>query len=156
MSKILAVLGFTVLPYISCTVTCGCVAHATPALPPLGCVVKTSLFAAADATAIEVVTCADVTPALDAVRLKLPAKMVLHPENVAIPLTDVTGLVVHVGVGEPWVGGNVSWMLALLEVTVLPLASCTFTTGCTAHAAPAMPVVLGWVVKASLAAAPAT
>ena len=46
-----------------------------------------------------------------------------------------------------------SVMLALLDVTVLPPASCTVTTGWVANATPAVPPP-GWVVNASFAAAP--
>ena len=49
---------------------------------------------------------------------------------------------------------SVSVTLVVAAVTVLPSASWTATTGCVPRAVPPVPL-LGWVVNASLAAAPA-
>ena len=76
----------------------------------------------------------------------------MHPAKVATPLLAVTALLVQVSVAAPGVV-MVSAMLALLDVTVLPWASCTVTTGCVLQWLPAV-APLGCVVKASLVAVP--
>jgi hypothetical protein len=80
----------------------------------------------------------------------------LHPANPATPAVADTGFVVHVNdapaVPVPVVIANA--IAAELPVTVFPAASCTVTTGCCPNAVPLAAVVLGCVVKASLAAAP--
>src|SRR5438477_470 len=79
----------------------------------------------------------------------------LHPAKVSTPAT--AALVLDgVQLRAPLPGGLVPMarvMLAVEPVTVLPPASCTVTTGCVAQAVPPVPPP-GWVVKASLAAAP--
>ena len=64
----LAVLVVTVLPKASWIATFGCVAHATPPVPPLGCWVKPS-FAAAPAVTLNALLVALVRPVLEAVSL---------------------------------------------------------------------------------------
>jgi len=77
----------------------------------------------------------------------------LHPAKVATPEEAASGLVVHVSVPLPGFVPIASVIDAELLVTVLPPASCTFTTGCTAQAVPPVPPP-GCVVKASWAADP--
>ena len=84
----------------------------------------------------------------------MPALSILHAANVSTPATAAFGLAVQVSTPVP--GGFVpiaSVTLAVDPVTVLPPASCTVTTGWVVHAVPPVPPP-GWVVKASLAAAP--
>jgi len=75
----------------------------------------------------------------------------LHPAKVATPEVAARGLVVQVKVPVPEALAKV--IEADEEVTVLPPASWTTTTGWVEKAVP--PVApAGWVEKASLAAAP--
>jgi len=86
----------------------------------------------------------------------VPAKLMLRPLKVATPLTafsvlvpDSTAPLVPVPVVIARLTGAVD------EVNVLPLASCTATTGWVLKAVPAVLVVLGCVVIVNLAATPA-
>ena len=75
-----------------------------------------------------------------------------HPANVATPATAAWGLVPQVRVAPPGVV-SARVTLLVLPVTVFPNTSWTVTTGCVPKAVP--PVLPpGWVVNASLAAAP--
>ena len=83
----------------------------------------------------------------------MPARLILRPEKVATPLTAVTEVVpARVAPLEPVPEVIARVTLALEVVTGLPLASSIVTTGDVAKAVPAVLVVLGWVVKASLVA----
>ena len=74
--------------------------------------------------------------------------------NVATPATAAT--VVAVQAREPVAGplaiARVTFPVSV--VTVLPKASCTVTTGGVVNATPSVTPPTGWVVKASLFAAP--
>ena len=75
-----------------------------------------------------------------------------HPAKVATPATALSGFVVQLRVAPP---AEVMLRVTgvLLEVTVLPPASWTVTTGCVPKSVP--PVELeGFVVKMSLLAGP--
>ena len=97
---------------------------------------------------------AAVKPELVAVKVKpVPARLMLRPGKVATPLTAVTEVVPErVALLEPVPEVIARVTLALEVVTGLPLASSIVTTGDVAKAVPAVLVVLGWVVKASLVA----
>ena len=78
---------------------------------------------------------------------------ILQPAKVATPEEAVLGFVEQVSVAPAGVV-MLRVIKTLLEVTVLPAASCTATTGCVPKVVP--PVELdGFVVKASFAADPA-
>ena len=76
------------------------------------------------------------------------ALSILQPANVATPDTAVLGFAVHVNVAPP---GVVSANVTELEsdVTVLPPASCTVTTGCAPNAVPPVAFADGCVLKTS-------
>jgi hypothetical protein len=94
----------------------------------------------------------DVSPPLDAVRLKVPAVPIRHPAKLATPEEALVGFWVHVSVAPPDVMLRV--IEVLLLVTVLPPASWTVTTGCVVNTT-LRAVLDGDVVKASLVAEPA-
>ena len=142
----------TVLPLASWTVTTGWVVKATPLTAPAGWVVTANL--AADPTVrVKLDVVALVTPAAEAVRVKLPTVPVsLQPAKVAMPEDAVCGLVVQARVPVPLATARVTG--ALEPVTVLPLASWTVTTGWVVKAVP-LTAPAGWVVTANWDAAPA-
>jgi hypothetical protein len=76
----------------------------------------------------------------------------LRPVKVATPLTAAT-VAVPESVPAPGLVPIASVTEAVDEVTVLPCASWIVTPGCVAQALAAVPPP-GWVVKASLEAAP--
>ena len=80
--------------------------------------------------------------------------LIEQPEKVATPELAVPGLVVHVNVPPPGLVPMASVTLALLDVTVLPPASCTVTAIDGLNATPAVMIEAGCVVKASWVAAP--
>ena len=83
----------------------------------------------------------------------MPILSTLQPANVATPATAAFGFVVQVSVAPPGVvSARVTELVS--DVTVLPPASCTATTGWVARAEPPVPVP-GCVVNVSWAAAPA-
>jgi hypothetical protein len=96
---------------------------------------------------------AEVNPVAAAVNVYVPAKSILQPTNVATPETAVNGFaLVQLKTELP---GTVIVNVTGLElvVTVLPPASCTFTTGCVAKAT-LLAASLGCVVNATFVAEP--
>lgn len=78
----------------------------------------------------------------------------LQPVNVAIPAPAAFGFAVQVSVAPAGVvRANVTLLAS--DVTVLPLASCTVTTGWVPNAVPPVEPP-GCVVKANLLAGPGT
>ena len=75
----------------------------------------------------------------------------MHPVKVATPEVAVTELSAQANVPDPVATANAT--RADGSVTVLPLASRTVTTGCVVKATP-LTAAAGWVVTASLVAAP--
>jgi hypothetical protein len=146
-----AVLPVTALPPASCTATTGWVKNAMPALENEGLVVKTSLLAAPTVMMRSALTSLASVPEV-AVSEYVPALSILQPAKVAAPATAALGFAVHVRVAP---AGVVMLRVtgAVLEVTVLPPASVTATTGWEPKATP--PVELeGSVVKDRLVAEP--
>ena len=138
----------TVLPEFS-ILTTGCPLNATPLAVAPGDVVKISF----KVPVMEMLVVSPVNPLLVALSVKLPAVPVIsHPAKVATPLDAVTGLVVHFSVPEPEVRDKETDTDE--EVTTLPLASSTFTTGWALKVAP-LAVVAGDVVNATWVAVPA-
>ena len=147
------VLPVTVLPPASCTVTTGWVAKATVPFAPTGWVVNANFAAAPTVTAML---------ALDVSRQRAIGRRqrvgagqvdIATPLNVTTPATAAFGLAVHAKAAPAGVVVvNVTELV--LATIVLPVASCTFTTGCTANAVPPVAAALGWVVNATLAATP--
>src|SRR5438445_263713 len=112
----------------SSTDTTGCWAHATPAAPPPGWVVKTSLVATP--VTLKVLLVARVRVPLVAFTVyPLPVAARWQPANVATPETGVTGLVVQVSVVPVGLVPMASVTFVEYVVTVLPPASWTVTLG---------------------------
>ena len=82
----------------------------------------------------------------------MPDLSIAQPAKVSTPDVAASGLVVQVSVPALGLVPIASVMLALLDVTVLPPASCTDTTGWVANAVAPVPPP-GWVVKPSFVAA---
>jgi len=146
----LRVLSVFVVPVASCIATTGCVANATPAaIAPPGCVVKAPLLAAPKVMVIEVEVAA-VRPVGVAASSWAPAVSIFRSVKVATPLTAAF-VVVPDNAPVPVLFDMTT--LTVLSVFVVPVASCTATTGCVGNAtvATAPP---GCVVKAPLLAAP--
>jgi hypothetical protein len=124
-----------------------------PALAADGCCVKLRWSAAA-ALIVKLELVPVVRPAFVASSVYVPALFTAQPENVATPLTTVTGFVVHEKPSVPpaLVIASVTWV-ELSFATILPPLSSTATTGCVANATPAV-AGEGDVVKASFDAAP--
>ena len=140
----------TALPEFS-ILTTGWALNTTPLLVVPGVVVKTSFKVPLIVKVFEV---SPVSPVLVALRLKfVPAVPVIsHPAKVAVPLVAVTGLVVQFSVPVPEAMDKETE--ADEDVTTLPLASSTWTTGWALNVTPLF-VVPGDVVKFSWVAEPA-
>jgi hypothetical protein len=118
----------TVLPPVSSTATTGWVTNAAPPVLLPGDVVNTSC-AAGPGVIVNELPVPVVRPLADAFRVKLPwvPEVSPQPENVAMPPTAVTGLVVQLRVPVPELTAKVTD--AVLVVTRFPPASATQTTG---------------------------
>ena len=150
----LALLVVTVFPYASWIATFGCVVHATPPVPPPGCVVYPSCEAA-PAVTLNVLLVALVSPVLVIVRVyPLPDLLIDRSPNVATPLLAALDTVPD-SAPPPGFVPIATLTFALLVVTVLLLASCTVTTIAGLIAEPATTAV-GCCVYTTLVAAPAT
>ena len=141
----------TVLSPESRTVTTGWVVKATPLTAPAGWVMTSSL-AAAPVARVNISVVELVRSAADAVSVYSPlVPVIVQPAKVATPEAAFTGLSVQASVPSPDATAKVTGTFE--SETVLPLASRTVTTGWVEKAAP-LTAPLGWVVVASLVAAP--
>ena len=116
-----------------------------------GLVVKASWLAGPTLT-VKLALTAAVRPLADAVNVYVPGLLILHPVKVVTPATALFGFAVHVRVA-PAAVVMLNVTDAVLDVTVLPLASWTVTTGCVVNAEPPVEPE-GDVVTASLVAVP--
>ena len=121
----------TTAPEASSTETVGCVPSGEPALPPVGCCVKTS-FVAGPVTTNEPLSAA-VAPALLAAWMTyVPATVTLQPAKVATPAATVfVSPPVQLSVPPPGPEPTLSVTTVVVsDVTVALPGSCTVTTGC--------------------------
>ena len=117
-----------------------------------GASAATTAGASAEAM-VKLLLTAEVSPPLAcAVNVYVPGVLILQPAKVATPETAAFGFVVQVRVAPP-PEVMLRVIEAVLELTVLPPASWTVTTGCVAKAV-LMAAPTGEVVKASLLAVP--
>ncbi len=146
----------TTFPPASSTVSFGCVGNATPPVELAGCAVKT-IFVAGPATTKELLVVVGLVRAGvdDAFSVNEPAvpSVILQFEKVATPAVGVTAPVQPLRVPVPELMVKVIVLVAV--VTTSPLASSIDTWGAVVNTEP--PVLLvGWTVKTSLLAPPAT
>src|SRR5450759_2656777 len=122
MVALLPVPVVTVLLNWSSTVTTGCADHVVPPVPPPGCVVNTTLFAAALFT-VKLLLVVELSEPSVAVSVNEPVLVGTRFEKVATPFDAATEAV-------PVRTPPLLIAIATVEVspvTVLPLASCTST-----------------------------
>jgi hypothetical protein len=140
----------TVLPKLSCTVTCTAGEIATPAVVFDGCTENASFDAEAGEMSNAVLV-APVNPVEVAVKVyPVPDLSIDRPEKVATPFTAVT-VSAPDNVPPPGFVPIEMVMLAADEVTVLLKLSCTVTCTAGVNGLPA-PVFDGWTVNATFAA----
>src|SRR5262249_34157818 len=118
---------------------------------------KASLFAAPTLMTTLLDAPVDVSPLRVATSVYVPAAavpVIWQFAKLATPATAATVVAVHPS--EPPAGPELipSVTFPLSDVTVLPYASCTFTTGCVASATPSATPPTGCVENASLLTAP--
>jgi hypothetical protein len=146
-----AVLEVMVLPPASWMATTGWAGKAMPPVELAGLVVKPSFVAGpTDTVKFRLVV---VKPAPVAVRVYVPARLILHPEKTAVPAAAVTGFAAQLRTapaGEPVMPRVTGAVLAV----VLPPASWMATTGWAVKATPPVEAE-GCPVNPSLVAAPA-
>jgi hypothetical protein len=145
----------TTLPPASSTATTGWVVNAVPPAAPEGWFVKASCAAAPTATLKALVVAEVSEPSVASSAYPVPSVLILQPLKEKIP-DDSVAEQPDSAPGPPDVGVPVAIervTVELSEVTTLPEASSTDTTGSVPNALP--PVAPeGWVVTASWCAAP--
>src|SRR5881628_1069959 len=136
----------TPLPKASATLICTAGAIATPATTLVGWTVNASDAAAAGETVNAVLVTLGSAP-LEAVTCLLPARLMLTPAKLALPLASLTAAPPPVSVPAPTSASETE-----LPDTALPNPSTTLTRTAGAIATPATTSV-GWAANASDAAA---
>jgi hypothetical protein len=115
MASVIEAELLTVLPYASSTVTAGCVPNAAPAVPPLGCVVKTN-WLAVPAFTVKLLLVALVREPSVADRVNDPLLVGTRFENVATP-PDAAAVNVDPLLRVPPV------LIAIVTVELLPVTT---------------------------------
>src|SRR5207249_2141150 len=136
----------TPLPKASATLICTAGAIATPATTLLGWTVNASDAAAAGETVNAVLVTLGSAP-LEAVSCLLPARLMLRPAKLAVPLPWLAAAPPPARVPAPTSASDTE-----VPGTPLPKASATLICTAGATATPAT-TLLGWTVNASEAAA---